>query len=73
MELEKIDMYNYAMNIGEQIWKKVICLDVFSKETIGNQIVKSSDSIAANISEGEGVYYFGNKKRFLYYSRGSCY
>ena len=73
MDLEKLEMYKVSMDIGEQIWNCVSSLDSFSKGTIGNQIVRSSDSIAANISEGEGIFYFGDKRRYLYYARGSLF
>ena len=47
--------------------------DYFAKDTIGKQLVKSSDSIAANLSEGFGRYHFKESKNFYYYSRGSLF
>lgn len=73
MDIDKLQMYKVSMELGERIWKYVLQMDPFSKETIGNQIVRSSDSIVANISEGEGVFHFGDKNRYLYYSRGSLF
>ena len=35
-------------------------------------MVKASDSIALNISEGYGRFYFKENKNFCYYSRGSA-
>lgn len=43
----------------------------FQKETIGKQIVRSADSISANLSESFGRYSFAERKRFIYYARGS--
>ena len=43
----------------------------YRKKTIGIQWVESSDSIAANIAEGIGRYFFKEKLLFMYYSRGS--
>ena len=40
---------------------------------MGKQLVRSVDSIAANISEGYGRYHFSESKRFFYFSRGSLY
>ena len=45
----------------------------FEKDTIGKQLVRAVDSIAANLSEGFGRYHFKEKKNFSYYSRGSLY
>ena len=42
-------------------------------DTIGKQLVRSADSIAANISEGFGRYHFKDSKRFYYISRGSLF
>jgi four helix bundle protein len=69
--LEDLDIYQLAMSIGEDIWKIVEQWDFFAKKTIGEQLVKASDSIAANIAEGYGRYFFKDRKQFCYYSRGS--
>ena len=45
--------------------------DNFRKDTIGKQIVRSADSISANIAEGYGRYFYKDRKQFCYYSRGS--
>ena len=36
-----------------------------------NQLVRSADSISANIAEGYGRYFFKENRNFCYYSRGS--
>ena len=61
------------MEIGENVWKIVNDLDYFVKDTIGKQLIRSADSIAANISEGFGRYHFKDSKRFYYISRGSLF
>ena len=45
----------------------------FAKDTVGNQLVKSVHSIAANLSEGYGRFHYKENKQFCYYSRGSLY
>ena len=37
------------------------------------RVLKSADSIGANIAESFGRYNFGEKLQFLYYSRGSLF
>lgn len=73
MELEELQVYKLAMELGENIWTIVINWKYFEKDTIGKQLVKASDSIAANISEGYGRYHFKENINFCYYSRGSLY
>jgi four helix bundle protein len=70
---EELEVYQLAFRIGEDIYKIVNQWDWFSKSTIGIQIVRSVDSVAANISEGFGRYFYNDSKRFVYYSRGSLY
>lgn len=73
MKLEELNVYQLSMEIGEKIWSIVIKWDYFSNDTIGRQLVKAVDSVAANISEGFGRYHFKDKKNFCYYSRGSLF
>ena len=62
-----------AMELGDEVWNIVYKWDYFQKDTIGKQIVRSADSVAANISEGYGRFHFKDSNRFNYYSRGSLY
>ncbi len=52
MKLEELKVYQLAMNVGEKVWVIVSKWDYFAKDTVGKQLVKSVDSIAANLSEG---------------------
>jgi len=73
MKLEELQVYQLSMEMGEKVWEIVIKWDYFSKDTIGKQLVKSVDSVAANLSEGFGRYHFNETKHFGYYSRGSLF
>lgn len=59
------------MQIGEDVWQIVEKWDRFSRATVGKQFVEAADSIAANIAEGYGRYFYKDRKKFCYYSRGS--
>lgn len=61
------------MEMGEKVWKIVIQWDFFTKDTIGKQLDRAVDSVAANLSEGFGRYHFNEAKHFCYYSRGSLF
>ena len=73
MRLEELKVYQLSMEIAERVWGIVVKWDYLSKDTIGKQLVRSVDSVAANISEGFGRYHYKDAKNFCYYSRGSLY
>lgn len=73
MKLEELNVYNLSMELGDQIWDIVKEWDNFTKNSIGDQMIRAVDSIAANISEGFGRYHYLDSKKFYYYSRGSLY
>ena len=49
---EKLQVYKLAENLADGIWDVVRSWDYFAKDTVGKQMVKSADSIGANIAEG---------------------
>lgn len=61
------------MEIGDEIWFSVVEWENLSKYSIGQQIVRSADSIAANIAERYCRYHFKDRKNFMFYARGSHY
>jgi four helix bundle protein len=69
--LDDLDIYQLAMEIGEYVWIMVSKWEYFSKKTVGGQFVEAADSIAANIAEGYGRFFYKDRKQFYYYSRGS--
>jgi four helix bundle protein len=71
MKLEDMEIYQIAIEIGDDMWFSVVDWENLAKYSVGQQIIKSSDSIAANISEGYGRYHFNDRKNFMFYSRGS--
>ena len=70
---EKLQVYNLSEKLADEIWNIVIKWDNFAKNTVGIQIVKSADSVGANIAEGTGRTGIKDKKRFITISRGSLY
>jgi four helix bundle protein len=73
MELEDLRVYKLSMELGEIVYRTVEGWSYFDKDTVGKQIVRSADSVAANISEGFGRYFYKETIKFAYYSRGSLY
>ena len=71
MELKKLIIYNEACDISDQTWEIVKTFNHFEKATIGKQLVRSIDSISANIAEGYDRYFYKENPLFCFYSRGS--
>jgi four helix bundle protein len=71
--VDELNVYNLSMVLGETIWNIVDKWNYFTKDTIGKQLVRAADSVAANLSEGFGRYHYLENKNFCYYSRGSLY
>jgi len=70
-EVYELDIYRLAEKLSDMVWHD---FDLWSKKaqrTVGYQIIRSADSIAANLAEGYGRYSSKDKANFYRYSRGS--
>jgi len=68
---EKLDVYKLSEKLADNIWSIVQEWNNFAKDTIGKQIVRSAESIGANIAEGSGRYNYQDNRRFVKIARGS--
>ena len=59
------------MAIAEVIRKMVMQFPSFDRYSLGKQLMEAADSIAANISEGHGRFFYKENRNFCYYARGS--
>lgn len=73
MELDELQVYRVAMEIGDRIWSSVERWQWFAKDTVGKQWVRAADSMAANLSEGYGRFFYKENRQFTYYARGSLF
>lgn len=71
MKLEDFFLYTISVEVADDCWKIYNNMDWRAKKIIGDQFIRSIDSIAANIAEGFGRYYYLDKARFYYNARGS--
>ena len=70
---ETLQVYQLAEQISDLAWAVVQRWKYLEKDTIGKQLVRSADSVGANIAEGTGR---GSKKdnmRFAKIARGSLF
>ena len=70
-EIFELDVYRLSETLSDLIWNVYDEWTDKAKKTIGYQIIRSSDSIAANIAEGYGRYTPKDRKMFYRYARGS--
>lgn len=69
--LTELHVYHLAEKLADKIWFAFDNWSVKVQRTTGYQIINSSDSISANISEGYGRYTPADRKKFYLYARGS--
>jgi len=70
-EIYEMNVYKLAEELSDLIW---FAFDEWPRkvqQTTGYQIIRSADSIAANLAEGYGRYTPADRKVFYRYSRGS--
>lgn len=73
IKLEDLEVYQLSRQLSEIAWKVYSELKWNDKKIMGEQFVRSTDSIGANIAEGYGRFHYLEKLKFYYYARGSYY
>ncbi len=70
---ENLDIYGLSERLADEVWLVASKWNHLSRDTVGIQIVRSADSIGANIAEGSGRGTDKDYLRFLKISKGSLY
>ena len=70
---ENLEVYQLAERLSDAVWDVVLPWELFAKKTVGDQLVRSTDSIGANIAEGVGRGTYQDNRRFVRIARGSLY
>ena len=70
---EKLQVYQLSEKIADSIWNIVIGWNSLARDTVGKQMIRSADSIGANIAEGSGRGSLQDNRRFVRMARGSLY
>ncbi|MEB3180492.1 MAG: four helix bundle protein [Nostocaceae cyanobacterium] len=68
---QELRVYQLAERLADDIWKIVDGWESVPKNTVGIQIIRSADSIGANIAEGVGRGSYQDNRRFVKMARGS--
>ena len=69
--LKDLEVYRLARELSAMGWDIYDRLDWQDRKTMGDQFIRSTDSVGANIAEGYGRFHYLDKIRFYYNSRGS--
>ncbi|MBM4348989.1 MAG: four helix bundle protein [Deltaproteobacteria bacterium] len=70
---ENLRVYQLSEELADIVWGIVIKWRSLAQDTIGKQMIKSADSIGANIAEGTGRGSFADNRRFARIARGSLF
>lgn len=70
---EKLHVYQLAAKLADQVWSIVQQWNPLARDTLGKQVIRSADSIGANIAEGTGRGTYQDNRRFVRIARGSLY
>ena len=70
---EQLRVYQLSEELADAIWPIVRRWGGVSRDTVGKQIVRSADSVGANIAEGYGRGSYQDNRRFVRIARGSLY
>src|SRR5438093_1271660 len=70
---ENLRVYQLAERLADEIWQIVLPWNHFSRNTVGEQLVRAADGIGANVAEGTGRGSYQDNRRFVRIARGSLY
>ncbi len=68
---ENLEIYRLSEDLADEIWDVVLGWGKLAQDTVGKQLIRSTDSIVANIAEGSERGSNQDYRRFLRMSRGS--
>jgi four helix bundle protein len=69
--LKELKVYQLARQLSTKAWLIYSKMNFEDKKNIGDQFIRSVDSVGANIAEGYFRFYYLDKCRFYYNSRAS--
>ena len=71
LPFQDLQVYKVAEELADAIWMIVKAWPALARDTVGKQIVRSADSIGANLAEGNGRGSHVDNRRFIRIARGS--
>ena len=71
IKLKDLEIYQLARELSRLAWEIYVSLNFHDQKIMGEQFIRSIDSIGANIAEGYRRYHHLDKIKFYYIARGS--
>jgi four helix bundle protein len=72
-DFRSLTVYQRATGLADEIRAVTLDWNSFDRWTLGVQLVRSADSIGANIAEAYGRHHRPDQRRLLLVARGSAY
>jgi len=70
--MEEMDVFQFFEGVADWCWDTCSNWPRFAQDTIGKQLVRSADSVNANLVEGDGRYTDPDAVKFFIIARGSA-
>ena len=70
---ENLHVYKLSEQLADAIWDLCSKWSQLAQDTVRKQLIRSADSIGANIAEGTGRGTYQDNRRFARIARGSLY
>ena len=71
IELKNLEVYQISRELSRRGWDVYKAFSFEDKKIMGDQFIRSVDSVGANIAEGYSRFHYLDKIRFYYNSRAS--
>jgi four helix bundle protein len=65
--------YRLSVDLADELHSLVSAWPALDRDTLGIQLIRSADSVGANIAEAFGRWTDADQRRILYIARGSLY
>jgi four helix bundle protein len=69
----ELRVYRLAVDLADETYESVVRWPATPKRAFGFQLIRSADSIAANIAEATGRWQVADRRRLLVIARGSLH
>jgi four helix bundle protein len=69
----QLAVYRLAVDLGNDVYRIASALPKLERWSLGIQMMRAADSVAANIAESTGRWHTPDKRRLLMIARGSLY